>query len=204
MTNTAHALMLAGIDSAGLARKVPTSGLPQLGQLVITVGEDLPPPEICDASNDYCGALGPDDGGGATPPPGFVAPGAVPVVLAAWDLDATPPRYQLQNGDTFVGLAATYLGDGGRWLELWQAQTPNYRASHTADAIFAGEIVNMTKEAADNLRSWIDKGEPPGSTPGQIATQKKVDKMRGGGVPTWAKYAAGVAAAGGLIWWITS
>lgn len=143
-------------------------------------------------------------GGSGTgqPPPGFVGPGAVPVVLHAWDVESTPARYQLQYGDTLAGLAATYLGDGTRWREIWNVQSANFRATRSPDTLYASEWIAMPNEARDNLKKWIDTGEPPGTTPGQIATQDRVDALRGGKIPwgTVGLVAGAAALGGGLIW----
>lgn len=74
--------------------------------------------------------------GAATP----TTPGAVPVVCGAWD----GSNYRLQAGDTYVGLAATYLGDGARWQEIWtlnKSQHPN------PSVIFAGQVIKMPASA---------------------------------------------------------
>lgn len=111
-------------------------------------------------------------------PPGFIAPGAVPVVVEAWDLDADPETYKIQLGDTLVGLAATYLGDGGRWREIWDFQTPELRSRNTPDAITTTRTLRMPKEAAANLRMWIDRGKPTQSKPGELKPNT-IDKLGG-------------------------
>lgn len=216
MSRTDEVLMLRGIDPVGSRRRAGKIQ-PYRRQLGAFGDESdgyawgyeyLPEdfPEDCGPHNDYCGALGPgDEGGGAEPPPGFVGPGAVPVVVEAWDVDSDPARYQLQYGDTLAGLAATYLGDGTRWKEIWAVQDPNFRATRSPDKLYASEWINMPDEARDNFLAWIDKGEPPGKTPGGLAKQKKADKLRGKG--EWKKFAlfGGLAAAAvGTVWWLSS
>ena len=94
-------------------------------------------------------------GGGL--PAGFVAPGAVPVRPDNWNADAKPfARYRLASGDTYAGLAATYLGSNTRWREIWDLN----RAKHpSADKIFAGEVISMPNEARDNFRKMSGKDD---------------------------------------------
>jgi hypothetical protein len=78
-------------------------------------------------------------------PPGFVAPGAVAIRPGNWDTSHKPfALYTLAPGDTYTGLAKTYLDNGSRWREIWdlnRAQHPN------PDRIFAGQRINMPDEA---------------------------------------------------------
>lgn len=174
-----EAMMLQGLEPRGYAHT--------LGQIIVVPeGQPMPPPEQsppdewqkqhpdCNEANNWCGSLGPADttGGGGTPPPTGTTPGAVPVTASNWDLTTTPARYQLAAGDTLVGLAITYLGDGNRWGDIWQAQDASYRQSHSPDHITAGDWLNMPDEATANFKAWVQKGKPT-PTPGQLARQQK-------------------------------
>jgi hypothetical protein len=91
-------------------------------------------------------------------------PGAVPVVPGAWNFETSPyAKYRLQWGDTMVGLAATYLGAGARWQEIWKVQDASYKQTRTPDKIFVDDLINMPAEAAANAKAWIDL--PPGERP---------------------------------------
>jgi hypothetical protein len=71
-------------------------------------------------------------------------------VKAAWNKNGT---YTLQSGDTISGLSKTYLGDYGRWREIWHAQTPDFLSRHpSADRVRAGEVLQMPAEAQKNAR----------------------------------------------------
>lgn len=121
--------------------------------------------------------------GQVEPPPGFVAPGAVPVRPDNWDTEAQPHAlYRVALGDTLVGLAATYLGDGGRWREIWNVQTDQVRASNTPDSLRVTQL-RMPDEARDNLLVWIDRGKPTGTKPGETRpseVEKIAAKIPGG------------------------
>jgi hypothetical protein len=120
-----------------------------------------PPGTVWDEGITSCQPLDPD---APLLPPGFVAPGAVDVRPANWDLDSEPyATYKLAWGDTYVGLSATYLGDGARWREIWdlnRAQHPN------PDQIGVAQIVNMPDEARDKMRRWL-RGKRKG-LPGEL------------------------------------
>lgn len=123
----------------------------QLGQ----VPGDLPPGMSGDPGGTVCApgeALDMKTGacvsGGL--PAGFVRPGEVPVRPGNWELDHKPHAlYTLAPGDTYTGLAATYLGNGSRWRELWDLN----RGLHPSpDVIYAGQRINMTDEAKNDLK----------------------------------------------------
>jgi len=105
-------------------------------------------------------------------PPGFVAPGAVDVRPANWDLEAEPATYVLAWGDTYVGLAATYLGDGARWKEIWNLNRDQHQ---DPDKIYVSQTVNMPDEAADKMRRWLkgNRKELPGSLPDEPTITEK-------------------------------
>lgn len=106
-------------------------------------GEEPPPPEIEPEK----------------PKPG-VTPGPVPIRPDHWDLEPYPDdygRYRLAWGDTLTGLAATYLGSGGRWKEIWDIQESSYRATHTPNKIYVDEWLNMPDEAVETLLEKTDK-----------------------------------------------
>lgn len=121
-------------------------------------------------------------------PPGFVAPGAVPVVPSAWKIDAQPyARYTLQWGDTYVGLSATYLGEGARWKEIWNLN----RAQHPdPDTIYVTQVINMPEEARQKLRRWL-KGKKKGK-PGELPVEPTYEEKVKGALP-WILAAAVVA-----------
>lgn len=101
-------------------------------------------------------------------PPGWVAPGAVPVYVDAWDTTDDPALYTIQGGDTLVGLAATYLGDGARWKEIWNYQTADTRSRNSPDRITTTRVLQMPPEARDNFLNWIDRGKPGNKKPGEV------------------------------------
>jgi hypothetical protein len=107
-------------------------------------------------------------------------PAEVNVEPAAW-VSLDPPRYQIQGGDTWSGLAATYLGAHERWRDLWDEQPQSYRWSHSPDKLGIGEVVNMSAEARDNFVAWMKRGKPgvpPGKIPPTIpgTTKEKLKK----------------------------
>ncbi len=57
-------------------------------------------------------------GGAGTPGPTSFRPGN-------WDQTASPAEYVIAQGDTMVGIAALYLGDGSRWTEIRDIQVNN-------------------------------------------------------------------------------
>lgn len=84
--------------------------------------------------------------GGIDLPPGFVAPGKVPVRCERWDGD----QYRLASGDTYVGLAKAYLGDGERWREIWDLN----RALHPNPSVIgAGQVITMPADAESTKAS---------------------------------------------------
>lgn len=114
---------------------------------------------------------------GATTPSGW--PAAVPVVPSAWNTNVVPATYVVQSGDTFSGLAATYLGDPARWRDIWDEQPQQYRWSHSPDVLAGGELINMPAEAAQNFLKWKRRGATPGELPGdQPAPQPLADKAK--------------------------
>lgn len=130
-------------------------------ELTETCVAPCPPGMMWDAAQGLCVE-------GVEPPrlPGdFVAPGAVKVRPNNWDLEGQPyATYKLAWGDTYVGLSATYLGDGARWREIWDLNrtiTPN------PDAIYVSQVINMPDEARDKLKRWLvgPKDKPPGELP---------------------------------------
>jgi len=124
-----------------------------------------------------------------TTPPLGTTPGSVPVREANWDLEAQPfATYLIASGDTFVGLAKTYFGNGERWKEIWKTgdnqskfPDPNWIAS-------VGPL-DMPEELRARMKLWIAKGKP--GKPGDLK-KSEVDKS----LEPKTKYyvAAGVAA----------
>lgn len=128
-----------------------------------------------DESLDKVPGFGPEDFG----PGGFgsddwpdddwvigTTPGAVPVRVENWDIEAQPfATYTIASGDTFVGLAITYLGNGERWPEIWhtggnQAKFPN------PDVITSSGPLDMPEEARERMKLFLSKGKT--GTPGDI------------------------------------
>lgn len=144
-----------------------------------------------------------DQGAPAVPalPENFHSPGAVDTAEQAW-VSYNPPKYLLQWGDTFVGLAKTYLGNGARWREIFNLQPQSARFSKGTTGWIAGQdVINMPEEAARNMQAWLKAGKPAYVTP---AEQKKAQGGGGGsggglggggGLSTGAKLALGGAAA---------
>lgn len=131
-----------------------------------------------------------DNGGGgmipAPPelPPGFLYPGAVQTAAKAWE-SFDPPKYRLQWGDTFIGLATTYLGNPNRWREIYDLQPASARATKGTRGWIAGQdVINMPKEAARNMQKWLNADAPANVTPAEVnksgagdSIVDKVDKM---------------------------
>ena len=89
-----------------------------------------------------------------------VTPGPVPVRPASWDLSAEPyATYTVASGDTFTGLAATYLLDGARWLEIWNVQPQAFRWGRSPDELWPGDVLAMPEEAKQNFLK-LKKGDP--------------------------------------------
>lgn len=91
--------------------------------------------------------------------PGYPAP-AVPT-RAAWNYDGT---YVAQAGDTFSGIARTYLGQYTMFRDIWYAQSPAFRADparaakakslgrYPVDVLFVGEVLTMPAAAQAEAR----------------------------------------------------
>jgi hypothetical protein len=71
-----------------------------------------PPPN---AAPVPIGPIATQTGGGGTPGPVSFRPGN-------WDQTRNPPEYVIASGDTMVGIAALYLGNGARWTEIRDIQ----------------------------------------------------------------------------------
>jgi hypothetical protein len=105
-------------------------------------------------------------------------PGAVPVRPGNWNLDAKPfATYKIASGDTFVGLAATYLGDGGRWKDIWQTGS-NQQQFPSPDSITHTGPLDMPDEARDKLIAFLKL--PPEERPAQPGnvTDEQAKKIR--------------------------
>lgn len=105
-------------------------------------------------------------------------PAPVPVRPERWI--ETPSgalwQYRVALGDTYSGLAGTYLGSPSRWKEIWDVQPDTYRWTHSPDVLGVDEVINMPDEARDNLLNWIKQGKPgtikPGDLPPETIGQK--------------------------------
>lgn len=94
-------------------------------------------------------------------------PGAVPVRAGNWDLEAKPfATYKIASGDTFFGLAITYLGAGGRALEIWNTGN-NRQKFPDPNVIDSTGPLDMPEEARDRMNAFLKLGKTTG-TPGQI------------------------------------
>jgi hypothetical protein len=86
----------------------------------------------------------------------------------AWKLGGG--RYILQSGDTFFGLAVTYLGSGPRWRELRAFQPDAWRTRNPdPNLIRAGDVILMPKEAQDRARQLGVLANVAGFSPGKVA-----------------------------------
>jgi len=138
----------------------------------------------------------------------FTGPGAVPFRPERWNAysqDGGGYQYQVASGDTVSGLAATYLGSGSRWNEIWAMQSPERKAAGSADAIWVDEWLEMPLEAGDNAKAW-NGGTLPGSAGGgedggeggtssELTETEKAEEKK---IPT-AVYVIGGAAVLGLL-----
>jgi len=132
-------------------------------------------------------------------PPGFVAPGAVPPRPEKWDLDHQPfAHLTLTYGDTLVGLAKTYLGAGGRWTEIWNTGG-NRSKIPDPDVIMTTGPLDMPEEARANMVNWLNKGQPPGSLPGNTPPETTIETAR----RKWPLIAGGAAVGLGVLYFAT-
>jgi len=125
-------------------------------------------------------------------------PGAAAPTCSAWTMKNGRYMYRVQSGDTISGLAKTYLGMYERWHEIWAEQSPDVRATRSADTIYVGELLNMPQEAIDQAKAMGCTGDPvhPGvahPVAPSSSDDAKTNKM--------LLAAAGVAAGAALIWW---
>lgn len=97
--------------------------------------------------------------------PGSGWPQAVPMRPANWNMDTDPDSYKVALGDTYAGLAATYLGTPIRWREIWNEQPDEYRYSHSPDVLFPGEWLFMPQDASATLRAALGEPPEPGDKP---------------------------------------
>lgn len=127
------------------------------------------------------------------PTPG--TPGAVPVRPENWDLDSEPyATYKIAAGDTFYGLAATYLGTGARWNEIYSTGRNRTIIPNPNDIRTQGPI-DMPAEARDRMRAWL-KGDRKGK-PGDL-TDKQVVAANKSKAPYIAAAVLGAVALAGL------
>lgn len=129
--------------------------------------------------------------GGQPLPPGFVAPGPTELHPDRWDLDAC--MYTPAYGDTYVGLAKTYLDStGARWREIWNL---NRDIHPNPDLIDRPDAMHMPEEACQNMRRWLNHGGPK-ENPSQIKPTVG-DSFR--------KYGPWLALGGAVVglWWMS-
>jgi hypothetical protein len=151
------------------------------------------------------------------------SPGAVPFRPGNWDWDINPPEYVIAQGDTGFGIAARYLGNGARWLEIRKLQThadgemgPNgpylnndtsildlsHIGKRTGSAFRAGAVLIMPKEARDKAAElYGDDNVPQAATTGGAPGDKPGAKIGPGF--DWKKnapyLAAGAVAVAGVL-----
>lgn len=92
-------------------------------------------------------------------------PSAPPHRPAAWD----GAEYMIHSGDTLSGLAARYLGDPARFLEIWRLQTGN------------GSSVDGSRQYVDRYYHKIDpssKNPGPLPRPGMFLIMPKEAQLR--------------------------
>jgi nucleoid-associated protein YgaU len=168
-------VMLAGVDA-------------QLGvALVLPPGETLPVEQPPNGHGGVWTEIKPGESTGS----GW--PADVAVVPGAW-VSLDPPRYQIQGGDTWSGLAGTYLGAKTRWKDLWDAQDQAWRWGNDPDVLGVGWVVDMTPEARDNFVSWMQLGKPTEVVPGKLPPE--IPKTTEAKIKSALPYvAAGVVAA---------
>jgi len=67
-----------------------------------------------------------------------------------------PPLYAVQPGDTLTGIAASQLGDGRQWRQIW-----DLNASIVADPsrIRVGQLLEIPVDRNDDDYGWIDPTE---------------------------------------------
>jgi len=202
---TEEILMLSGVDMGSLCAEDEYFDVVEGRCAKIPYDPQPPAPEVPDPicepgwinRGGACVCDGTVDESGAcitsTPqlPPGFVAPGAVPVVITAWDLEAQPyALYTLQWGDTYVGLSATYLGDGARWKEIWNLN----RSQHPdPDKIYVSQTINMPDEAREKMKRWLKGGKK--GKPGELPDEPTLPEKARSAAP-WIIAAAALAAGG--------
>lgn len=103
-------------------------------------------------------------------------PGAVPAREENWNFEIDPAEYTIAAGDTFVGLAATYLGSGARWKEIWN-YGHNRKLFPVADVITSTGPLQMPPEARDNMINWLNLGKPGTTLPGKTKPEKLTEKV---------------------------
>lgn len=133
-----------------------------------------------------------------------------------WDHSTTPSEYQIRSGDTISGLAARYLGNPARYMEIWSIQTGSgaspsreyvKRYYHALDPsspgvpVRPGMFLVMPAEAAARAKqmdaagaSVPGAGGSPGTLPGGFG-QAGPNKT-GQGMSTGAKIAIGAGIVG--------
>ena len=103
------------------------------------------------------------------PPPPADAPPPGPTVWEA------PNIYHVQPGDYLVKIAATYLGDGARWPEIWALNKHRY-PGRSPDELYVGDTLVMPPEAVPPfVNPPVQPQQGPSAPPGPAAA---VDERR--------------------------
>lgn len=78
---------------------------------------------------------------GGTPGPAGFRPGN-------WDFERG--EYTVAQGDTLWGLATTYLGQGSRWLDIWQLQTQPWGTKSPNGGAYLNRFYNKPDPSSKN------------------------------------------------------
>lgn len=163
-------------------------------------------------------------------PPPAQNPSAADFRPGNWDFEKC--TYAIAFGDTFVGLAKTYLGDGTQWKVIWDAQPQEWRFTHDPNGgkgpkgdkipVQLGEKLIMPKAACDRAKkmladpnsnpkpSTIGQKAPievPGEDPNAPTAPGSTQALAKGKLSTAVKIGAGVVGVGvvgGLLYWAAS
>lgn len=119
-----------------------------------------PAPRVSDFDPVFIPETGPVAMSIPEPGPG----GSLTVKGAGWSRG--DGSYIVQRGDTLSGLARLYLGDAGRFREIWNLQNTTYRSQRTPDNIVVGDLLVMPNEAVLRAKAMgVFVPKVPGSSP---------------------------------------
>lgn len=119
-----------------------------------------PSPRVSDFDPVFIPETGPVAMSIPEPGPG----GSLTVKGAGWSRG--DGSYIVQRGDTLSGLARLYLGDAGRFREIWNLQNTTYRSQRSPDNIVVGDLLVMPNEAVLRAKAMgVFVPKIPGSSP---------------------------------------